>query len=183
MVLLRWMLFLSFRPNLSGNLKRPSRAKKVLVAGIGNRLRGDDGFGPRVIDLLSACSLPKNVMLWDFGTAGLTVASELSDYDFIIFLDVTEGGGEPGTLYKREITVEEVSVEDVTDLVTLSLHEAGLEGLLRLAKALRTLPPRCILIGCEPKSLNLSLDLSSEVEAAARKAVSLVMEILRLKEN
>ena len=153
------------------------------MAGVGSRLRGDDSFGPRVIDLLSDCSLPENVVLWDLGTAGLTVASELSDYDFIIFLDAIEGSGESGTLYKREITVEEVSVEEVTDLVSLSLHEAGLEGLLKLAKALGTLPPRIILIGCEPKSLEVSLELSEEVEAAARKAVSLVMEILRLEES
>lgn len=143
---------------------------------------GDDGFGPRVIDLLSTCSLPDDVMLWDFGTAGLTIASELSDYGFIIFLDVTESGGEPGTLYKRKITVDEISIEDVTDLVTLSLHEVGLEGLLKLAKALEILPPRIILLGCEPKSLEPSLELSREVEAAARKAVSLVMEILQTRE-
>lgn len=150
---------------------------------MGSRLRGDDSFGPRVIDLLSDCSLPQNMVLWDLGTAGLTVASDLSEYDFIIFLDTIEGNGEPGTLYKKEITVEEIGVDGVTDLVSLSLHEAGLEGLLKLAKALGTLPPRVILIGCEPKSLEPSLKLSKEVEAAARKAVSLVMEILRLEEN
>ena len=164
-------------------LECSSQGKKILVAGVGNRLRGDDSFGPRVIDLLSDCILPENVMLWDLGTAGLTVASDLSEYDFIIFLDAIEGGGEPGTLYKREITVEEVSVEGVTDLITLSLHEAGLEGLLKLAKALGTLPPRSIIIGCEPKSVELGLELSEEVEAAAKKAVSIVMEILRLEEN
>lgn len=150
---------------------------------MGSRLRGDDSFGPRVIDLLSDCSLPQNMVLWDLGTAGLTVASDLSEYDFIIFLDTIESSGGPGTLYKKEITVEEIGVDGVTDLVSLSLHEAGLEGLLKLAKALGTLPPRVILIGCEPKSLEPSLKLSKEVEAAARKAVSLVMEILRLEEN
>ena len=165
------------------HIERSSRAKRALVAGVGSRLRGDDSFGPRVIDLLSDCSLPENVVLWDLGTAGLTVASELNGYDFIIFLDAIEGNGEPGTLYKREITVEEVSSEEVTDLISLSLHEAGLEGLLKLAKALGTLPPKIILIGCEPKSLELSLELSEEVEAATRKAVSLVMEFLRLEEN
>lgn len=144
---------------------------------------GDDGFGPRVIDLLLSYSLPQNVVLWDLGTAGLTVASDLSEYDFIIFLDTIEGSGEPGTLYKRKITVDAVSVEDITDLVSLSLHEAGLEGLLKIAKALGTLPSRIILIGCHPKSLEPSLKLTKAVEVAVKKAVSLVMEILRLEEN
>ncbi len=105
---------------------------------------GDDGFSPRVIDLFISFSLPQNMELWDLGTAGLTVASNLSLYDFIIFLDAIEESREPGTLYKREITVDELNVEDVTDLVSLSLHEAGLEGLLKIAKALGTLPPRVI---------------------------------------
>ncbi|MFQ6126629.1 MAG: hydrogenase maturation protease [Candidatus Heimdallarchaeota archaeon] len=164
-------------------MEHSSKGKKILVAGVGSRLRGDDGFGPRVIDLLSDCSLPENVELWDLGTAGLTVASDLRECDFIIFLDAIEGSGEPGTLYKREITVDDVSEEDVTDLVSLSLHEAGLEGLLKIAKALGTLPPKVILIGCDPKSLEPGFELSKEVAAAVKKAVSLVMEILNREEN
>ena len=61
--------------------------KKVLVAGVGNRLMGDDGFGPRVIDVLSNYSIPDHVELRDVGTAGITIATDLSDYDEIIFLD------------------------------------------------------------------------------------------------
>ncbi|MFQ6126628.1 MAG: hydrogenase maturation protease [Candidatus Heimdallarchaeota archaeon] len=164
-------------------IERHSRANRILVAGIGNRLIGDDGFGPRVIDLLSDCSLPENVELWDLGTAGLTVASDLSEYDFIIFLDTNKGNGEPGTLYKKEIKAEEVNVDGVTNLISLSLHEAGMEGLLKVAKTLGSLPPKSILISCEPKSLELSLERSGEVEDATKKAVSLIMEILNREEK
>ena len=64
-----------------------SKGKRILVAGIGNRLMGDDGFGPRVIDILESMELPENVEVRDIGTAGITIATDLSDYDFVIFLD------------------------------------------------------------------------------------------------
>ena len=150
---------------------------------MGNRLRGDDGFGPRVIDLLSHRPLPDNVVLRDLGTAGLTVASDLGEYDLAIFLDVMKEGGEPGTLYKREVRVKEIDAWEVKELASLSLHEAGLEGLLKLAKALGTLPSRVLLIGCEPKSLEPGLDLSKEVEGATVEAASLVLKILGLDDE
>ena len=67
---------------------------------------------------------------------------------------------------------------DVAELARLTLHEAGLEGLLRFSKSIKTLPDTVFLIGCKPKTLEPSLDLSPEVEAALERAVVLVKEVL-----
>jgi hydrogenase maturation protease len=151
--------------------------RKILVAGIGNRLIGDDGFGPRVVDLLSVKDMPENVEVRDFGTAGMTIATDLADYDAVIFIDSADHEGEPGSLHKSRLVVEE-GVADVGELARLTLHEAGLEGLLRFSKSIETLPDDIFLIGCKPKILGPSLDLSPEVEAALEKAVAIVDEIL-----
>ena len=156
------------------------RGKRVLVAGVGNRLMGDDGFGPRVIDLLSSTPLPENVELRDIGTAGLTIATDLSDYDLVVFLDSMEMEGEPGRLSRSEVDVEDIE-EDAGDLARVSLHEVGLEGLLKFSKAIGTLPPRVVLVGCKPKDVGPSLKLSDEVESAAYEAVDMVLETLGLK--
>ena len=156
------------------------RGKRVLVAGVGNRLMGDDGFGPRVIDLLSSTPLPENVELRDIGTAGLTIATDLSDYDLVVFLDSMEMEGEPGRLSRSEVDVEDIE-EDAGDLARVSLHEVGLEGLLKFSKAIGTLPPRVVLVGCKPKDVGPSLKLSDEVESAAHEAVDMVLETLGLK--
>lgn len=152
-------------------------AGKILVAGVGNRLMGDDGFGPRVIDLLAAAKLPKNIELRDIGTAGLTVATDLGDFDLVIFLDSVDMSGEPGRLIQTEVDVEG-SMDDMAELTRVTLHEVGLEGLLRFAKAIGTLPSKVILVGCKPKSLDLGLELSPEVEEAAKKAASMVQDIV-----
>lgn len=50
--------------------------------------------------------------------------------------------------------------------------------MLRFAKAIGTLPSKVILVGCKPKSLDLGLELSPEVEEAAKKAASMVQDIV-----
>ena len=135
---------------------------------------GDDGFGPRVIDLLSSASLPGNVEARDIGTAGVTIATDLSGYDLVVFLDSSDIEGEPGRLQKSQLMVKE-DVGDIAELSRFTLHEVGLEGLLKFAKAIGVLPPRVVLIGCKPKNLSPTLELSPEVEDALEKAAEMAI--------
>lgn len=154
-----------------------SEQSRILVAGVGNRLMGDDGFGPHVIDLLSERSFPENVELRDIGTAGLTIATDLNEYDVVIFLDSMDMEGEPGRLCRTKIQVGE-DLDDTAELARLTLHEVGLEGLLRFSKAIGCLPREVILIGCKPKILEMGIGLSTEVGEAADRAVDMVLDIL-----
>ena len=153
---------------------KSSSTKKILIAGVGNRLMGDDGFGPRVIDLLSSTPLPENVEARDIGTAGLTIATDLIEYDLVVFVDSVNIEGEPGQLHKSGILVEEGGW-DAAELSRFTLHEVGLEGLLKFAKAIGALPPRVILIGCKPKALGPSLELSPEVEDTLQRAADMAL--------
>ncbi|MCW4048731.1 MAG: hydrogenase maturation protease [Candidatus Bathyarchaeota archaeon] len=154
-----------------------SVAPRILVAGIGNRLRGDDGFGPRVVDLLLSQKLPAGVEARDFGLAGLIIATELSEYDIAIFLDSAKFEGKPGSLQRSRLKVE-AGIDDPAELARLTLHEVGLEGLLKFSKSIGTLPERIYLIGCKPKILVPTLELSPEVKSAVEEAASMVMDTL-----
>jgi hydrogenase maturation protease len=151
--------------------------RKILIAGVGNRLMGDDGFGPRVIDLLSKSVFPENVELRDVGTAGITIATDLSDYDAVIFLDSKNMEGKPGKVEKSKLKVIG-DIDDISELAKTTLHEVGLEGLIRFSKSIGTLPSDVILIGCKPKSISVSLDLSPEVEEATIIAANMVKNII-----
>ena len=107
----------------------------------------------------------------------MTIATDLADYDAVIFIDSMDREGEPGSLYKSKLVVQEGDA-DVTELARLTLHEAGLEGLLRFSQAIGTLPEDIYLVGCKPKTIEPSLDLSAEVEAALEKALIIVEELL-----
>jgi len=154
---------------------KDSSTRNVLIAGVGNRLMGDDGFGPRVVDLLSSAHLPDNVEARDIGTAGLTIATDLSEYDLVVFVDSVNIEGEPGQLQKSGIVIEE-EARDIAELSRFTLHEVGLEGLLKFAKAIGALPPKVILIGCKPKALGPTLELSPEVEDALQAAAEMVID-------
>lgn len=83
-----------------------SSTKSVLIAGVGNRLMGDDGFGLRVIDFLSSAPLPGNVEVRGVGTVGLAIATDLSDYDLVVFINSVNFEDEPGRLHKLDVVVE-----------------------------------------------------------------------------
>ncbi len=59
---------------------------KILIAGIGNVLRGDDGFGIRVLEALSKdARVTAGVDLYEAGIAGIGLVQELiNGYDALI---------------------------------------------------------------------------------------------------
>lgn len=146
---------------------------RTLVAGFGNVLRGDDGFGVEVIRRLAEGPIPAGVELMDVGTGGIRLAQELlGGYDRLIIVDAMNDGDAPGTLYVR-------AVEGITDATEIDMHLAVPSRALTLAKALNSLPPEVYLIGCEPLHVEeLAMDLSPPVSAAVEAAVARVRELL-----
>jgi hydrogenase maturation protease len=76
---------------------------RILVAGVGNVFRGDDGFGVAVARRLAHEPLPPGVELRDYGVRGVHLAYELLDgYDLLVLVDAVTRGSPPGTLYVIE---------------------------------------------------------------------------------
>lgn len=72
---------------------------KILIAGVGNVLRGDDGFGVAVAQALAPAP-PVGVTVFEAGIAGISLVQELMDsYDVLIIVDAIDRGGAPGTVY------------------------------------------------------------------------------------
>ncbi|MGQ9468302.1 MAG: hydrogenase maturation protease [Nitrososphaerales archaeon] len=158
---------------------KDNKKERIIIVGIGNKLMGDDGFGPYVVKLLENTTLPTKVEIRDFGTAGITVAKDLEGYDRVIFIDSMKRGESPGTIYYETLIADEIEpIKPDQELVRLSLHEAKLEELLMFAKAIGTLPPKITVIGCEPKALEPCIGLSSEVKGAVQKVLDLIVDEL-----
>jgi hydrogenase maturation protease len=138
---------------------------RTLVAGFGNELRGDDGFGVLVIRRLEQETLPDGVQLLEVGTGGLRLAQALlTPYDHLIVVDAVARGGQPGTLYTLEVT--EVDLSGGVDM-----HAAVPDRALAVAKALNALPRRVHLVGCEAGEVDeLMADPSPQVRDAIERA-------------
>jgi hydrogenase maturation protease len=152
--------------------------RRTLVAGFGNVLRGDDGFGVEVIRRLEQERLPDGVTLMEVGTGGIRLAQELlSSYDHLIVVDAMTRGGAPGSLYTLRL-------DDVAAATEVDMHAAIPSRALSIAKALGGLPPDVHMVGCEPLSVDdLMADLSAPVRNAVIPAVRQVRELLAEKET
>jgi hydrogenase maturation protease len=153
-------------------------ARSILVAGIGNVFLADDGFGVEVARRLAQRELAAGVKVADFGIRGMDLAYELQeDYDAAILVDAVPRGEAAGTLF-----VIEPDLADAEPV--LDAHAMDPVRVLGLARTLGTLPPRVLVLGCEPAT-GVSLDdeelvmgLSPPVAAAIATAVELVESLL-----
>ncbi|MCP5940174.1 hydrogenase maturation protease, partial [Klebsiella pneumoniae] len=72
---------------------------RVLVAGMGNDLRGDDGFGIAAARRFEEAGVPEGVAVYESGIGGIGLVQELmGGYEALVVLDATDRGEEPGTV-------------------------------------------------------------------------------------
>lgn len=140
---------------------------RTLIAGFGNVLRGDDGFGVEVLRRLAERGVASDsVELLDVGTGGIRLAQELqTPYDRLIIIDATTRGGPAGAVYT-------LAVDGVRSTREIDMHTTVPSRALEVAQAFGPLPREIYLVGCEPASVDeLTLALSPVVEAAVDTAI------------
>src|SRR4051812_48391777 len=121
---------------------------RVVVAGVGNVLRRDDGFGVYVAEHLHERGAPDEVRVVDIGIGGIHLVHELLERaDALIVIDAVDLGRPPGTVMVVRPEVREPSGRD--DLA--DMHYATPERALMLASALGVLPDRAWIVGCQPE--------------------------------
>ena len=150
---------------------------RVLVAGVGNVLRRDDGFGVYVVERLQAGSAPDGVRIVDIGIGGIHLVHELLDTpDMLIVIDALDLGRAPGTvLVVRPEVRAPAGRDDLADM-----HYATPERALMLASALGVLPDRAWIVGCQPADANgLGHGLTPAVAGAVEVAAAEVRRLTR----
>lgn len=146
----------------------------MVVAGFGNVLRGDDGFGVEVVRRLQAGGpAPEGTVFLEVGTGGLALAQELlTPCDRLVIVDAMSRGGSSGTVYV-------LRVEDVEPARSVDMHMTIPSRALGLAMAMGTLPREVFLVGCEPGAVDdLTMELSEPVQKAVDSAVVQVQTLL-----
>lgn len=141
------------------------------MAGVGNVLRGDDGFGPEVISRLGP--LPEGVEAIETGIGGVALLGELlGGCSGLVLVDAVDRGAEPGTLFELEPEVlDGVHVADV--------HLANPDRVLSIAKTMGALPERVRIVGCQPGEVDvLGGGLTEPVADAVDRAVAVVGRIV-----
>jgi hydrogenase maturation protease len=163
------------------NQDKPSR--RILVAGMGNVLRGDDGFGVELLKRLLTETLPNGVELIEVGIAGLTLVQRLQEhYQVLILVDAVRRGGKPGTIYVLEPEIPKVSL-DKLDIGLINYladaHYVEPTKVLALASGLGILPKKVLIVGCEPAiQEEFQIGLSPAVREAVERGVGIATDLV-----
>ena len=147
---------------------------RTLIAGFGNVLRGDDGFGVEVLRRLGERGIASDtITLLDVGTGGIRLAQELiTPYDRLVIIDTATRGSAPGTVYC-------LIVDGVLPTREIDMHTTVPSRALEVAQAFGPLPAEIYLVGCEPESVDeLTTEFTPVVAAAVDEAVRRVEELL-----
>ncbi len=147
----------------------------ILVLGIGNVLLSDEGIGVRAIDELQKhYRFSEDVELLDGGTSGIELLPYIQHRDYLVIIDAIKSGHAPGTILRVE--GDDVPARFRT---RISPHQIGLSDLLATAEISGNMPKNLVLFGIEPKSMELNLELSQEVQDGLDRLLEVVIEELR----
>jgi hydrogenase maturation protease len=138
----------------------------VLVVGVGNVDRGDDGAGPAVVEGLAATGI-KALDVGDAPERYLGPMAE-SGAQTVVFVDAVDFGGRPG-----EVVLLEEGEMPVRSCVT---HRSSLGLVMRYLR--EQAGQRSLLIGIQPGSVDAGAELTPPVQAAVAGVAAALGEAL-----
>ncbi len=152
-----------------------SSKPSVRVIGLGSLFRGDDAFGPRVVEALRAgWDFPSGVLLTDAGAPGLDLTTLLSDCRHAVLVDAVKGGAGPG----RVLTISRLDAITPSPEARLSAHVLDLRETLLLLRTTGLAPESVTLVGVEPQRVDAGIGLTPPVGGAVPEAANAVVDLL-----
>jgi len=146
---------------------------EIVIAGCGNPLYADDGFGPAVIEEMRKLSLPDNVMIVDAGLGGPHFIFTLLDPEVtkrLVIVDIADYDAEPGSITK-------LRVEDLPPGAYRDAHSWD------LAEPLQRIKDRTdiTIIGVQPARVTapeFEIGLSDELQKVIPKTIQVILETI-----
>lgn len=138
----------------------------VLVAGVGNALRRDDGAGLVVARRLRAMSPPAGVDVREVEGEPIGLVELWSGRPAVVLVDAMRSGAEPGTVRRVDASAEPLPA---WLRGSTSTHAVALAETLELARALGRLPPRVVVYAVEGARFDAGAGLTAAVEAAVER--------------
>jgi hydrogenase maturation protease len=157
---------------------RTGSLARLLVVGVGNPDRGDDGIGPLVARQLLGRVSPSVAIIERSGDA-LALIDDWAGRDAVILVDAAAPGAAPGQVHRIDLLEEALPPE-----VSLSsTHAFGVAEAVGLAHTLGLLPARVIAYAIEGANFDPGAPVSPKVAAAAGEVATRVAAELRRLEN
>lgn len=151
---------------------------QILLIGVGNEFRSDDGVGFVIARKLKTKCLPNTEVIEESGDGGVLMETWKGTNRVILF-DAMLAGVAPGTIYRFEAHTQPIS----TKFFHCSTHAFGVAEAIELARILHQLPSYFIVYGIEGKTFEAGTGLSPEVEKAAQDVAERVAQEVQYRQN
>jgi len=142
---------------------------RVVVVGVGNAYRGDDGAGLAVAERVRG--LVEGVEVVTCEQEASRVIDAIEGRDAAVLVDASSSGATPGTIHRFDASIEPVPARSFRS----STHAFGVGEAIELARALGKLPGTVVVYGIEGEEFSAGEGLSAAVAAAVEPAVDAVM--------
>ncbi|MBS7610796.1 hydrogenase 3 maturation endopeptidase HyCI [Candidatus Bathyarchaeota archaeon] len=148
--------------------------RKVVVLGIGNTLRRDDGFGAYVASSLKRFNF-EDVLILEAGISPETFLYDILEFkpSHLIIVDTVEANRKPGDVVVARL-------EEVIDEIAVSTHRLPLTVLVKYLR-LMGFNGEVVLIGVQPGDLSFGEAPTLEVKEATRIVTDLLKVALSIK--
>ena len=149
----------------------------VLVIGVGNPYRRDDGFGVAVLNRLQELAVPGISIVEESGEPAALIA-RWSDQSLVIMVDAVSSGADPGTIHHLECGNGAWDVRGRS--ASASTHGLGVAEAVELGKLLDQLPARLVILGVETEDTTNGTGLSKVVAATVDPVACEIADIVTI---
>jgi hydrogenase maturation protease len=147
----------------------------VLVTGIGNPDRGDDGLGRAVARRLRA-RVPSSVRILERSGDMLALIEDWRGFSSVIVVDAVAPAGEPGRIHRFELTDHPLPIA----FAPRSTHAFGVAETVELARSLGRLPSYFVAYLVEGERFETGAPLSPAVAEAVDEVAERIIAELAL---
>ena len=146
----------------------------IVIIGVGNEYRSDDGAGIAVARRLRARS-PSGVTILEESGEGAALIQAWQGATWVMLVDAVRSGAPPGTIHCLDARAAAVP----TGFFHYSSHAFSVAEAVELARSLDQLPLHLFVYGIEGSNFAAGVSLSPAVEQAVEAVVERAEEEMR----
>ena len=145
----------------------------ITLLGLGSLLMQDEGVGVHTVRYIQEHFETPGLEIIDGGTGGMDLLPYIENRDRLLVVDAANFEKEPG--YIGVLRNEEVPAHFG---VKASLHHLGLADVLAAAQLMDMAPKEICLIGIQPQTISLGLELTELIQKKLAELVVLIIKQL-----
>ena len=145
---------------------------KITILGIGSLIYSDDGIGIHALKpLIEKYKDDEDIEIVEGATDGMMLLAYVEDASNLIIIDAINNGVPGGTI--MQLNGEEIPAYYG---IKMSVHQAGFQEVLWIAKFRERYPKNITMIGMQPTNLEMGLELSATNQKQLGNLVDMVIQ-------